>query len=282
MRSEPFSGVGLGLRRPHLETVAALEACPVPFWEIAPENVMGQGGRRHRLTMDILRRDPVITHGISLSLGGLDPLDLDYLDDLAAFLVAVEAPFHSEHLCWSSHAGAQTHELLPMPFTHASAQHAIRRIRDVQRRLPVPLLVENITYYAGLGAPDLSEREFIAEVLEGADCAWLLDLNNVYVNSLNHGFDPKAWLDGMPLHRVRQMHIAGHVWDEEDELYLDTHGADVTDPVVDLMQWVLPRIGRAVPVLLERDNQIPTFEALLAERAQLQRAYDAALAEVLR
>lgn len=280
MGSEPFSGVGLGLRRPHLEEVAALEAAPVPFWEIAPENVMGLGGRRHRLTLDILRRDPVITHGISLSLGGLDPLDQDYLDDLAAFLTWVEAPFHSEHLCWSTHGGAQTHELLPLPFTRASATHTIRRIREVQARLPVPLLVENITYYAELGAPDLSEQAFIADVLEGADCAWLLDINNVYVNSLNHGFDPKAWLEGMPLHRVRQMHIAGHVWDEGDELFLDTHGAPVIDPVVDLMQWTLARIGRPVPVLLERDNQIPPFADLLAERAQLQRAYDAALAQV--
>ncbi len=160
-------------------------------------------------------------------------------------------------------------------------RHTVARVRDLQARLPVPFLLENISYYAELGEAEMSERDFLIEVLEGADCGWLLDINNVYVNARNHGFDPKAWLAGTPLQRVRQIHIAGHLWDAEDGLIIDTHGEAVIDPVVDLLRWILPRIGRPVPVLLERDHNIPPLEELLAERARLQEAYDAALAGVV-
>jgi uncharacterized protein (UPF0276 family) len=261
-----------------LEQVAALDSSPVPFWEIAPENVVGQGGSRHRQVMKILERDPVITHGLSMSIGGFDAWDRDVLDNLKDFLRATRSPWHSEHLCWSSFGGATTHELLPMPFTRDAVRHTVERAKRIQAELPVPFLFENVSYYACLGAPEMSEQQFILEVLEGADCGWLLDINNVYVNSQNHGFDAKEWLDGMPLERVQQMHIAGHAWFEAEQLIIDTHGAAVVDPVIELMQWVLPRIGRAVPVLLERDNEIPELEVLLAERESLQKAYDAAMA----
>ena len=276
-----FHGVGLGLRRPHIEQVAALGASPVPFWEIAPENVVGQGGARHRMIQGILERDDVITHGLSLSMGGFDAWAPEVLDRLVAFIRTTGTPWHSEHLCWSSFGGAHTHELLPMPFTREAMRHAVARVKAMQARLPVPFLLENISYYAELGAPEMAERDFILEVLEGADCGWLLDINNVYVNSVNHGFDPKAWLEGMPLHRVAQMHIAGHTWYPEDGLIIDSHGAPVVDPVVELMAWVLPRIGRPVPVLLERDHEIPELAVLLAERQALQVAYDHALARVV-
>ena len=271
----------MGLRRPHLEQVAALESSPVPFWEIAPENVIGQGGSRHRQVMKILERDPVITHGLSMSLGGFDAWDRDVLDDLKDFLKTTRSSWHSEHLCWTSFGGATTHELLPMPFTRDAVKHSVERARRIQGELPVPFLFENVSYYACLGDPEMSEQQFLAEVLEGADCGWLLDINNIYVNSRNHGFDAKEWLDGMPLDRVQQMHIAGHAWFEAEQLIIDTHGAPVIDPVIELMQWVLPRIGRPVPVLLERDNEIPDLEVLLAERESLQKAYDAAFAPVM-
>jgi hypothetical protein len=277
----PFTGVGVGLRRPHLEQVAALESSPVPFWEIAPENVVGQGGSRHRQVMEILERDPVITHGLSMSMGGFDAWDRDVLDNLTEFLKVTRSPWHSEHLCWTSFGGATTHELLPMPFTRDAVRHTVERARRIQSELPVPFLFENVSYYACLGEPEMSEKQFLAEVLEGADCGWLLDINNVYVNSRNHGFDAKEWLEGMPLDRVQQMHIAGHAWFEAEQLIIDTHGAPVIDPVIELMQWVLPRIGRAVPVLLERDNEIPELEVLLAEQASLQKDYDAAFAPVM-
>ncbi len=276
-----FTGIGLGLRRPHLDELEALPASPVPFWEFAPENVVGQGGRRARQTRALLERDPALTHGLSLSIGGPDPWDPQQISDLKAFLRQVDAPWHSEHLCWTTSGGATTHELLPLPFTGEAVRRAVARARELQDRLEVPFLLENISWYATLGAPEMDERTFLTEILEGADCGWLLDLNNVYVNSLNHGFDAKTWLEGMPLHRVRQMHIAGHDWFETDQLYIDTHGAPVPDPVVVLMQWILPRVreatGRAVPVLLERDNRIPPLAELLAERDRLQGFYDAAL-----
>ena len=273
----PFHGVGVGLRRPHLAEVAGLDSSPVPFWEIAPENVVGQGGTRFRQAMAILERDDALTHGLSLSLGGLDRWDPEVLDTLADFLKRVGTPWHSEHLCWTSHSGTNTHELLPIPFTREAVRHTVARVKELQARLPVPFLLENISYYAELGAAEMGERDFLAEVLEGADCGWLLDINNVYVNARNHGFDPKNWLAGAPLHRVRQMHIAGHLWDAEDGLIIDTHGEPVIDPVVELLGWVLPRIGRPVPVLLERDHNIPPLAELLAERQRLQEAYDTAL-----
>ena len=172
--------------------------------------------------------------------------------------------------------GSSLHELLPLPFTREAVRHTVARARDLQARLPVPLLLENITYYAELGQAEMDEAAFITEVLEGADVGWLLDVNNVYVNALNFGFDPREWLARMPLDRVAQLHIAGHK--RFGTLTVDTHGADVIDPVIELMQWTLARLGRPVPVLLERDNHIPDLEDLLAERARLQAAYDEVLA----
>jgi uncharacterized protein (UPF0276 family) len=271
LAQEPFTGVGIGLRHPHLAEVA-MGNPGVPFWEIAPENVVGDGGRQFRLTRDILERDPIISHGLGLSLGGFDPFDPEYLGQLGAFLEFTGSPWHSEHLCFTSVDGANTHELLPMPFTRASARHVVNRTRELKSRLPVPFILENITYYAELGHKELEEPEWMTEILEEADVGWLLDINNVFVNGLNHGFDPIDWLLRMPLDRVVQMHIAGH--DAMGGLILDTHGAPVIDPVIQLMQWVLARIGRPVPVLLERDNEIPELPELLEERRRIQAAYD--------
>jgi uncharacterized protein (UPF0276 family) len=276
MRKEAFQGVGLGLRRPHMAELSERARSEVPFWEVGPENIIGDGGRSHRQAMAILTRDPVLTHGLALSLGGFDPLDRDYFDQLRDFLEVTGTPWHSEHLCFSAVDGSTTHELLPMPFTRASAKHAIRRAKEVQAQLPIPLILENITYYAELGHAEMDEATYLATVLEGADVGWLLDLNNVYVNSLNFGFDPREWLTRMPLDRVVQMHIAGHK--RFGDLTLDTHGAPVIAPVIELMQWVLERLGKPVPVLLERDNHIPDLEELLGERADLQAAYDSVLA----
>ncbi|HLO68368.1 MAG TPA: DUF692 domain-containing protein [Holophaga sp.] len=271
-----FSGVGVGLRRSHLERVAALPGHGVPFWETCPENVIGEGGRNHRLARAVLERDAVLTHGLSLSVGGFDAWDEDYLGGLRAFLLETGTPWHSEHLCFTSVDGSSLHELLPLPFTREAVAHTVARVKELQARLPVPLILENITYYAELGQGEMDEAAFITEVLEGADSGWLLDINNVYVNALNFGFDPREWLARMPLDRVVQMHIAGHR--TFGDLTLDTHGAEVADPVIELMQWALARLGRPVPVLLERDNHIPDLEVLLAERGRIQEAYDAVLA----
>ena len=272
MTQDRFTGVGLGLRRPHLEQVAGMEAHGVPFWETCPENVVGDGGRPFRLASAILDRDLVLTHGLTMSVGGYDAWDEDYLRDLDRFLVRTGTPWHSEHLCFTSVDANCLHELLPLPFTREAVRHTIVRAKELQARLPVPLLLENISYYAELGAAEMDEGDFITAVLESADTGWLLDVNNVYVNALNFGFDPKEWLSRMPLDRVSQLHIAGHK--KFGNLTLDTHGAEVIDPVIDLMQWTLARLGRPVPVLLERDNHIPDLGLLLAERDRLQQAYD--------
>lgn len=167
MTQDRFTGVGLGLRRPHLEAVARLKSHDVPFWETCPENVVGDGGRHHRLACAILDRDPVLTHGLTISVGGFDPWDEDYLHDLGSFLLRTETPWHSEHLCFTSVDANCLHELLPMPFTREAARHTIVRARSLQARLPVPLLLENITYYAELGPSEMDEADFITEVLEG-------------------------------------------------------------------------------------------------------------------
>ncbi len=276
MAQTGFAGVGLGLRGPHVEAIAGWPGHPVPFWELAPENLLGQGGRRARQTRAILRRDPVLTHGLSLSLAGFDAWDPAYLRELATLLEDLRAPFHSEHLCFTTVGGANTHELLPMPFTRASARHAAGRIMRLQDALRVPVIVENITYYAELGEPEMGDGDFLVEVLERADCGLLLDVNNVYVNSLNWGFDPFAWLERIPLGRVRQLHVAGH--ERFDAAVVDTHGAPVSDPVAELMQWVLRRTG-PLPVLLERDHDLPELDLLLQERERLQEHYEQALAE---
>ncbi|WP_306599382.1 DUF692 domain-containing protein [Geothrix sp. 21YS21S-2] len=278
MEPTPFTGIGLGLRRPHMEAVARDPGLGVPFWETCPENLIGEGGRHHRWAMAVLERDAVLTHGLAISLGGFDTWDKDYLLELGKFLTRTGTPWHSEHLCFTSVDGSCLHDLLPLPFTREAARHTIRRARDLQARLPVPLILENITYYAPLGRGEMDEAQFIAEVLEGADAGWLLDINNVYVNALNFGFDPREWLASMPLHRVVQMHIAGHR--KIGDLTVDTHGAPVIGPVAELMRWTLQRIGRRVPVLLERDSHIPELAELLAEREALQAVYDEALGPV--
>lgn len=266
------TGVGVGLRRPHFRALAAREDHGVPFWEVSPENLIGEGGRDARWANAVLERDPVITHGLALSLGGFDAWDRSYLAELDGLIRRTGSPWHSEHLCFTSVDGSVTHELLPLPFTRAAARHAAQRAREIQHSLSVPFLLENITYYAELGQGAMDEADFITDVLEEADCGWLLDVNNIYVNALNFGFDPKEWLARVPLHRVCQMHIAGHA--RFDDLVIDTHGTPVIDPVIELMQWTLARIGRPVPVLLERDNHIPELEELLTERERLQAAYD--------
>jgi hypothetical protein len=270
-------GVGLGLRRPHLLEVAEGPCEGVPFWEIAPENVIGEGGSLHRAALEVLQRDPILSHGLSLSVGGYDPWDQDYLRSLREFLGFIRTPWHSEHLCFTAVAGVNTHELLPIPFTRAAVQHTVARVRQLQGALPVPLILENITYYAELGAAEMEEADFVAGVLEGADCGWLLDVSNVYVNSLNFGFDPRAWISRMPLERVKQIHVGGY--EKFGEVTIDTHGARISDPVIELLRWTLVKLGRAVPVLLERDHHLEELQALLLERAKLQEAYDEAFAE---
>ena len=276
------TGVGLGLRGQFLAEVDAGGADGrVPFWEISPENHVARGGGRTARLARVAERFPILSHGLSLSLGGVDPLDREFLAALREFLDTsrISSPWHSDHLCFTGTDGRALHDLLPIPWTGASARRVAERVGEVQDRLARPMLVENISYYLPYGSTPLDEAGFVAEVLERADCGLLLDVNNVFVNATNHGFDPFAWLAQIPLGRVVQIHIAGHeFWDDRaQDLIIDTHGAPVRAQVEDLLAWVIERTG-PLPVLLERDTNIPPLAELLAERDRLDVVYQAALA----
>lgn len=272
-----ITGVGLGLRAAFIERIERGEADGrLAFVEVAPENYMHRGGKAPRRLAAITERMPVISHGLMMSLGSPDPFDDAYFRDLRGFLDRVDAPWHSDHLCWSGIDGVLLHDLLPVPFTSASAKWIAARVREAQDRIGRPMAVENVSWYLQLGAPHCDEPDFVVEVLERADCKLMLDVNNVFVNSANHGFDPYAWLRKMPLDRVVQLHVAGHDrW--EDDLIIDTHGNDVRDEVYDMLAWVIERTGPK-PVVLERDSDIPPLSTLLDEVARIDAVYQRAVA----
>ncbi|RMG99654.1 MAG: DUF692 domain-containing protein [Deltaproteobacteria bacterium] len=271
------TGVGLGLRSRYLERVAegALEGV-VDFLEISPENFMHRGGRSHALLERIADRHPILSHGLMLSLGGTGPFDPAYLDTLRDFLSRTGSPWHSDHLCFSGLEGTLLHDLLPVPFSTASARHVAERVMRVRDHLGRPMAVENISWYAHGGASDRDEAEFIAEVCGRADCGLLLDVNNCWVNAKNHGTDVMDFLSKVPLDRVIQIHVAGHER-YDDDLYVDTHGARAEPRVHELLAWVVERTG-PVPVLLERDNNLPPLEELVDELAGIRATYEAAIA----
>ncbi len=277
--ARPF-GVGLGLRWAFARKLAVLGAAewgPLAFLEVAPENFMRRGGG---LAADLLTlRDqlPFLTHGLMLNIGGTDPLNQDYLRDVRRFLERMGAQFHTDHLCWTGASGRILHDLLPLPPDAAVVRHVVDRVKQVQDVLGVPLGLENISYYL-MPPGGMAEGEFVARVVEEADCGLLLDVNNVVVNAINHGFDENAYVRALPLDRVLYLHVAGGERQASmDDLVIDTHGASVSDRVRALMARVIEAIG-PVPVLYERDNSIPPLPELLAEVRELDAIYRAALA----
>lgn len=280
--SAGITGAGLGLRFAFLdEVIAAIdrgEILPgVAFFEISPENHMRRGGYIPAAIEHIGERYRYLTHGLTLSLGGDDPFDDAYMGELRRFLDRVKAPYHSDHLCFNGTGGRILHDLLPIPFTGASLAHVSARIREAADRLERPVVIENITHYLLAGEAALDEADFLGELLDRSGAGLLLDVNNVYVNGQNHGFDPLSFLRRLPLDRVVQIHIAGHDHSEEDEVIIDTHGAPVIAPVFDLLSWVVARTG-PLPVLLERDHRIPPLAELLDELARVDAAYQRGLA----
>jgi uncharacterized protein (UPF0276 family) len=274
------TGVGLGLRWEFLGDLLRDMPASIPFLEISPENYMRRGGYHREALGRLMSAYPMLTHGLTMSLGGIDPLDETYLAELRSFLAEVRAPWHSDHLCFGSVGGRMLHDLLPIGFTEAAVLRVSERIERAQDALGLPLAIENISFYLHPGKKQMGEAEFIARVCERADCLLMLDVNNAYVNATNFGFDVDEWMRTVPLHRVVQMHIAGHDWVPEDELIIDTHGADVPDPVLALFERVLPKTG-PVPVVLERDQRIPPFTELLAELAKIRAVYERATKPVL-
>jgi uncharacterized protein (UPF0276 family) len=302
------SGVGVGLRWDFVDAlVARVQAgadVPIDFLEISPENYMGRGGRYPAALARLAERFPIVTHGLTMSLGGAHPLDAPYLGQVRDIVAALASPWHSDHMCFGSADGRSLHELLPIAFKRANVTPIADRIRRARDVLGVPLAVENVSYYWHPGRADVGEAEFLSAVCEAADCGLLLDVNNAYVNATNFGFDAEAWLRAAPLERVVQIHVAGHEWFEVGpeglgapcaagavgSMIIDTHGAGVVEPVLRLLARVLRSTG-PVPIVIERDHNVPDLDGLLAElervRAVAQRARsadrsddDAALREI--
>lgn len=258
---------GLGLRRGMLDAFGELAADDVGFLEVAPENWIGMGGRFGRAFEALAERWPITLHGLSLNIGGFSPLDYGLIDDIAAFIERFDCPLYSEHLTYCADQG-HLYDLMPIPFNDEAVAHVAGRVREVQQRLGRRILLENASYYAPLDN-QLSEAEFISAVVDEADCGLLLDVNNVYVNSINHGYDPGQFLRELPLGRVEYMHIAGH-FSEDEDLKVDTHGAPVIDPVWALLQESYSLCG-PLPTLLERDFNFPPMAELLAEVNEIRR-----------
>lgn len=267
MRHARLNGAGLGLRRALLEETVAGSA-EIDFLEFAPENWLRIGGRLGRQFRDLAGRFPLVCHGLSLSLGGPDPLDFALLGELKAFLTENRVVVYSEHLSASSDHG-HLYDLMPIPFTPDAARYTAERIRRVQDYLGQRIAIENVSYYAAPGQA-MDEIDFINRVLTEADCDLLLDVNNIYVNSVNHGYDAEQFLDGIPGERIAYLHIAGH-YQQADDLIIDTHGAAVIDPVWALLQSSYRRFG-ALPTLLERDFNFPPMSELIGELDRIRAA----------
>jgi hypothetical protein len=261
MQQYPVQGAGLGLRRSFLDDALELPTGHVDFWEVAPENWMGVGGAFGRKFRTMTERYPFVCHGLSLSIGGPDPLDEAFLLDLKTFLDQHEIRAYTEHLSYSS-AGGHLYDLMPIPFTEDAVKYVAQRIRRVQEILERRIGMENVSYYAAPGKA-MEEIDFLNAVINEADCDLHLDINNIYVNSINHGYDPRRFLERLPAQRIVYCHIAGHYVEAED-LRVDTHGADVIDPVWELLDLAYDRFG-VFPTLLERDFNIPPLPTLLGE-----------------
>ena len=261
-----ISGIGIGLRRDFAAELLKSQR-RVDWLEITPENWMRYGGSRRRTLDAALDRFPTVSHSVSLSVGGPDPLDNEFLDAQAALCERMAAPFFSDHICFSSALGQPVHDLLPLPFSREAIAHTVLRAKAAQAHVGRPLVLENATFYAHMPVPKdeppLGEADFLCAILDGSGCEMLLDVNNVYVNSRNHGTSAKAFIDRMPLERVRYIHLAGHT--EKEDVIIDTHIGPIVDPVWQLYRYTLQRAGRLIPTLIEWDQDLPALDELLDE-----------------
>jgi hypothetical protein len=260
-------GVGIGLRIPHYDHI--LSKKPVVDWfEIISENYMVDGGRPLQILDQILDRYQVVQHGVSMYFGSAGPVDREHLKRLKALVRRTQTPFVTDHLCWGSVDGSYSHDLLPMPYTFEAAKITAEKVRQVRDFIEVPVAVENVSSYAEFHVSEMTEWEFLSEVVEQADCGILLDVNNIYVSSQNHNFDPFTYLESVPGERVAQIHIAGH--SKFQKYILDTHDHAVIDPVWQLYARAL-EIAGPTPTLLEWDDNIPSFDEVHNEALKANR-----------
>jgi uncharacterized protein len=263
---QKVSGSGLGLRREMLDEVLLAPPAEIDFFEVAPENWIPFGGKLQKKFQRLAEQHRFICHGLSLSIGSPEPLDVVFVKQVKQFLRQYNISLYSEHLSYCSGAG-HLYDLMPIPFTSEAVSYVAKRIRQVQDILEQPLVLENVSYYAAPGQ-QMSERDFTLAVLQEADCQLLLDVNNVYVNSVNHGYNAVDFIRAMPSERIAYYHIAGHFKEAED-LLVDTHGANVIDPVWQLLQQAYQCHG-VKPTLLERDFNIPELNVLCQELTQIK------------
>lgn len=266
------SGVGLGLRRQFAEEVAKVTPDEIDFFEIAPENYIGRGGVLLDCLERIADKRPIIAHGLSLSIGGTDDLNWGYLKKLKTFLRDWKIPWFSDHLCFSSHNAHEFHDLLPLPFTREALLHVSERARAVQDFLEVPFALENVSFYYHPAKPEMSELDFLLEILERSGVHLMLDVNNAFVNSINHGTNARNFLAGLPHGKILQIHIAGH-FRESENFVIDTHGEAVCQDVWSLLEG-LGETMALPPILIERDNNIPTLDEILREVGQAKTIYE--------
>lgn len=257
----PFLGFGLGLRPDYYEEILTQKP-DLDWFEILTENYLVPGGKPLYYLDQIRTHYPIVMHGVSLSLGSSDPLDRDYLQQLKNLASRVEPVWISDHLCWTGVNGVNAHDLLPIPYTRQAVNHIVSRIHQVQEFLGRPILIENVSSYLAYKQSEMTEWEFILEIVNKADCYILLDVNNVYVSSINHQFDPLDYIFAMPAERVAQIHLAGH--SNHGHYIIDTHDAPVIQPVWDLYGATIKRLG-AVSTMIERDDNMPPLVDLLAE-----------------
>jgi uncharacterized protein (UPF0276 family) len=257
-------GVGVGFRKPHVAQV--LRDRPLMDWfEIISENYFAEGGIQ-RANLEALRASyRVVPHGVSLSIGGAEPIDRDYLARLRELVRRTAAPWCSDHLCWTGFGGVDLHDLMPMPYTRETLAHVVERVRVVQGEVGVPFALENASSYLEYRDSTMSECDFLAEVAERSDCGILLDVNNVFVSAYNHGFDATGYIDAIPADRVVQIHLAGHT--NRGSYLLDTHSDHVIPDVWELYRRAIRRSG-PISTLIEWDENIPSWQVLAAEAAQ--------------
>lgn len=271
--------VGIGYRKDFSKSFLESEVLNPDFIEVAPENWIGIGGYWKQQLHKALEKYPLYCHGLSLSVGSPEGVDLDFVKAVKRFLDDTQAVLYSEHLTFSKVDNAHLYDLLPIPFTRAAIQRVVENIEQVQEILQRPLILENGSYYTVLKS-EMDEPTFINEIVSRSGCSLLLDVNNVYVNSFNHGYDAKAFINQMPLDKVEYIHMAGH-HQVNERLIIDTHGAPIIDPVYDLFAYTTTALGRDVPVLLERDFNIPDLEELQSELNELKGIKAAALKKAI-